>query len=84
VKNWPSAVEDAVEDGDGIWYFKSGGSWKYDPDSLTLPNIGRHTVSQLGDAVKQNGVMYLGTEYGLLSAEYIKTEMIMESLGFPL
>lgn len=84
VKTWPSAIEDAVEDGDGIWYFKSGGSWKYDPDGLTLPYIGSHTVSQLGDTAKQDGVVYLGTEYGLLSVEYVKTEMIIESPSFPL
>lgn len=84
VKEWSSAIEDAVEDGDGIWYFKSHGSWKYDPDGLTLPNVGSNTVSQLGDAIKQDGVAYLGTEYGLLSAKYVKTEMIIESPSFPL
>lgn len=79
---------DAMED-DGIWYTLSlsSGPWMYEPiDScLSFSSYNSNTIIELsGIATTSDGTKFFGTEYGILSASYVKTAMVGESQTYPL
>lgn len=72
------------------WYYKlaSDSKWHYlpyDSDQKDLPKFESNTIDNLnGIATDKYGKTYFGTEYGILSATYLKSAVVGETAAYPL
>lgn len=73
-------IDDAIRS-NGIWYVKKSGQWMYGKDYL--PEFDGKTIDVSGVS-KINGITYVGSDYGVLSATHYRSAVVSENLRYPL
>lgn len=75
-------LDDAILD-NGVWYCQSGTSLRYRPfgdggEELAFPRYGAHDISCLGGITTVDGRRCYGTDYGVLTASFVKQQVVGE------
>ena len=80
IKEFDESIDDAIKS-NRIWYVKKSNQWTY--DEKQLPEFDGKTIDVFG-ILELNGMTYLGSDYGILSATHYKSTIVNENSRYPL
>ena len=80
IEEFDEPIDDAIKS-NRIWYIKKSNQWTY--DEKQLPKFDEKTIDVFG-ILELNGMTYLGSDYGILSATHYKSTVVNENSRYPL